>query len=435
MGFFSRPIRVLLAVGLLAALLTAVVILARLGNETPPEKTVATGKPPTGSRAGRPPAVPPYEEPPGSAEQRLARRVDSALYRALALTGATDDDITFLTLDFNNGPRPSAAGLAKISVRLKRSWNSAGLKGLLRRGIDVPGVRLAFDGPSDGRLVLTVYIRGRPTHLVTFHPLTKSPPTKPAPVVKPTKPVKAPRPVVKPLPPPPPPPARPGSHKGLPLVAIIIDDIGYRQGLGRRFMDLDLLLTFSVLPMSPHAARMAGLAHRRGRQVMLHLPLEPNTYPGLNPGRGALFLRMSPETMRTRFNRALSRVPRAVGVNNHMGSRFTRDARAMGIVLGEIKRRGLFFVDSLTSLRSVAWRVARRLGVRTARRTVFLDNYHRDRSYIRLQLLKLIQIARRRKTGVIAIGHPHQATYDVLRAYRRRLKSKVELVPVSRLVR
>jgi len=216
-----------------------------------------------------------------------------------------------------------------------------------------------------------------------------------------------------------------------PLVAIVIDDMGYQQATARELLDLDLDLTFAFLPFAPANAPLLARARARGREILLHLPMESDS-PDKNPGPGLLTTAMDAATLREELGKNLQEVPEAIGINNHMGSRFTSDAAAMRRFLPSLAAHDLFFLDSLTSPSSAAHRLATEMGIRTVRRDIFLDNEQIPEKIIK-QLDLLVQIAGRNGRAV-AIGHPYPATLEALRRYRARLLNRVELVGVSRLV-
>lgn len=215
-------------------------------------------------------------------------------------------------------------------------------------------------------------------------------------------------------------------------IAIIIDDIGYKKKIGEQLLDLDLNLTFSFLPFGPFTAVQAKKARALGRDVLLHMPMEA-TGAQWDPGPGTLFTSMSHDQIEEIFNNDLAAVPMAMGVNNHMGSRFTEDTKGMNYLLALLKKRGLFFVDSLTSAKSVGYDLAGKKGVKRARRSVFLDNEH-DTEKIKRQLDQLMRLASKHGSA-IGIGHPHPETVAALREYQARLRGSVNLVPVHDLVR
>jgi len=217
----------------------------------------------------------------------------------------------------------------------------------------------------------------------------------------------------------------------LPKVAIIIDDIGYQNKLGEDIIALDVNLSFSILPHSPHAATLAEKISNAGRDMLLHLPLEP-TEPKWNPGPGALMLSMSSNTLTNKFNTNLAGFD-FIGTNHHMGSKFTTDPQAMRTVLLAVRNKGLFYVDSLTNAMSVGYATAKALGIKTAKRDIFLDNEQTSQA-IQGQLVKLIAIAKKRGNA-IAIGHPYPATLKALTAFQDKLLAEVELVGIHELVK
>lgn len=217
-----------------------------------------------------------------------------------------------------------------------------------------------------------------------------------------------------------------------PKVGIIIDDLGYDGSLASAFMKLDLPLTFSVLPFTPYTRSIAQKARKGGREIMLHLPLEPIRYPAINPGDGVLLVSMDREVILDVLERDLSQIPFASGVNNHMGSRFTESEDKMMIVLAELKRRGLYFIDSKTTAKSVAHKVAKRMDLRTASRDIFLDNGLSENA-LKIQVERLLSLSRHRGWA-IGIGHPHKETLKLLKRYQATLNSETQIVPVSSLV-
>ncbi|MBU4177221.1 MAG: divergent polysaccharide deacetylase family protein [Proteobacteria bacterium] len=218
---------------------------------------------------------------------------------------------------------------------------------------------------------------------------------------------------------------------GKPLVAIVIDDMGDRQNTGRTLIALDLPLSFAFLPFTPFSEELQKEARAKGRDILLHLPLEPVDSKA-NPGRGALTTAMDPETMQSRFREALQTVPTAVGISNHMGSRFTADPKAMRTLLPLVRARDLFFLDSVTGANSVAYDLAREMGIQAERRTVFLDN-DQNPDKIQAQLELLLRLAGEHGQAV-GIGHPYPATLEALRRHQTQLRTRAEMVGVSRLV-
>ena len=236
--------------------------------------------------------------------------------------------------------------------------------------------------------------------------------------------------------PPPPPPRCPMPPKktptySMPLIAIIIDDMGYHQRLDAQFIKLPYALTFSFLPYGPFTTKYATMAHSLGKDVLVHIPMEPEE-KDVNPGPGTLMVHMAPEIMVRTLEKDLGLVPFAIGANNHMGSRFTQDPRSMDIVLMELKSRGLFFIDSRTTAKTVAYREAVLLGVPSLERHVFLD-YSPGAAVVEHSLKRLLKLAKVRGYA-IAIGHPFPNTLKVLKKYLPIVQKEVKIVPVSHLI-
>lgn len=192
-----------------------------------------------------------------------------------------------------------------------------------------------------------------------------------------------------------------------PTIALIIDDIGYSPSLARQFLRLGIPITFSILPRLANSQDLAVEIRYKGHEIMLHQPMEPyNAY--FDPGPGALYVGFGAREIARIMKENISAVPYAVGVNNHMGSKFTSRQTEIEKALWVVKDNGLFFVDSLTSSRSRAYLTARSLHISTACRNIFLDNVLNESSIL-FQLYKLKQHAL--KFGqAIGIGHPFPET-------------------------
>ncbi|WP_244083266.1 divergent polysaccharide deacetylase family protein [Desulforhabdus sp. TSK] len=232
--------------------------------------------------------------------------------------------------------------------------------------------------------------------------------------------------VKHPVPPPAPPPT-------VARVAIVIDDFGQDLEMARKFLEIPLPVTFSVLPYQSHSKEIAQLAHDRHREVLLHLPMEPHGYPKTNPGDGALLLSMTQDQMQRTLESALDSSPFASGVNNHMGSRFTEDTRSMKTLLKELQERNLYFLDSYTSPKSTGLAAARNFRMPVGRRDIFLDHEVKE-EFTRAQIQRLIRKAKIQGTA-IAIGHPHDSTLRVLRESAGKFREAgIAVVPAGQLV-
>ena len=205
-------------------------------------------------------------------------------------------------------------------------------------------------------------------------------------------------------------------------VAIVIDDLGGENHLSHELLDVNLPITFSILPFSPYSKRLAMEAHTRGKEVILHLPMEPHGYPGANPGEGALLHEMDQKSLLGQLSKDLEAIPHVLGASNHMGSRFMEDPEKLRVLFKELKRRGLYFLDSLTTPKSTGLRTAREVGLRARERSVFLDHSLAEGD-IRERLDTLAQVAL--STGkAIGVGHPHASTVKLLREAAPRWKEK-----------
>ncbi len=230
-----------------------------------------------------------------------------------------------------------------------------------------------------------------------------------------------------------PPPDRQRDIDGqLPQIAIVIDDLGYDKRIAKKFLNLNVELTFSILPQSPFQKTIARAAHDKGIEVMLHLPMEPNEYPEVHPGPGTLLTSMSPDTLLEQLKADLDAFPYIAGVNNHMGSKMTTVSTQMYQIFSVLKQRDLFFIDSRTTPESLCKPSARLLQIRFAERDVFLDHFH-ESDAIRKEIRRMIKIAS--KYGqAIGIGHPGKNTFKVLQEMLPELQKKVRLVPASEIV-
>ena len=218
-----------------------------------------------------------------------------------------------------------------------------------------------------------------------------------------------------------------------PKVAIIIDDLGYDSDLAFSFLKLNLELSLSILPSAPFTDIIVREANKKGREIILHQPMEPKDYLSVDPGRGALFLSMDERDILQVLNKNLREIRGAKGVNNHMGSSFTENREKMQVILQELKNRGLFYVDSRTTMRTVGFEEAKKIGLPTVARTLFLDN-NPDPKAISVQIEHLLEIAGNFGSA-IGIGHPYNETLETLEKYQIRLKEEFDVVPVSELVR
>ena len=219
-------------------------------------------------------------------------------------------------------------------------------------------------------------------------------------------------------------------------IAILIDDIGYDLSPLYELLKIDASLTFAILPHYTHSVDAANIVHRAKREILLHLPMEPHTFPNENPGMGALFLSMSDRQIKEMVDKDLDAIPHLSGVNNHMGSKFMEDETKLDIVFRQLKKRNLFFVDSRTTPLSRGPKIARKLGLPFITRKVFIDNDNND--YMTIFRNLTVSIDREfdnESEAMVMIGHPHLKTIQALKEAIPVLKARgIDIVPVSALV-
>lgn len=214
-----------------------------------------------------------------------------------------------------------------------------------------------------------------------------------------------------------------------PKIAIVIDDLGLSRTRTERTMELPAPMTLAFLPYAGNLEQQTNRARRLGHELLVHVPMQPLDAKQ-DPGPRALTVDLPKDEVLRRLRQALGKFDGYVGINNHMGSRFTSDTQSMMTVLTELKRRGLMFLDSQTSPKSVAGDLAESLGMPAARRSVFLD-HEIEPAAIRRSLRQLEAVARHVGTAV-GIGHPHRETLEALDEWLPTLEERgFQLVPIS----
>lgn len=246
---------------------------------------------------------------------------------------------------------------------------------------------------------------------------------------------------IAPAPPPPEPAGKPAWVRfavppppvgGKPMIAVVIDDLGVDRRRSEKVVALPGPLTLAWMTYADNLRGLTQNARQRGHELMVHVPMQPQS-ESYDPGPDVLEVGLPAEEIRRRLRWGLSRFDGFVGINNHMGSRFTADRAGMAVVMEEIRSRGLLFLDSVTTQKSVAPELAGRLGVPFAARHVFLDN-DMAVSAVRGQLAKTEAHARKHGAA-IAIGHPHDGTIEALAGWLPGLQAKgFVLVPVTTIV-
>ena len=215
-----------------------------------------------------------------------------------------------------------------------------------------------------------------------------------------------------------------------PKIALVIDDLGEERRIARELLEWDFPLTFSILPFTPYAKTIAREAHLKGKEVIVHVPMEPHGYPKVRPGEGALLEEMNEESLRQQLVKDIEAVPYIKGASNHMGSRLMEDPEKVKVILSELKQRRLFFLDSRTTPQTVGMNVAQNLGLKGVERSLFID-HSLDEEDIKQKIEKLISLSLSNGKA-IGIGHPHPSTLKSLKEMIPKIKEKgIELVPLS----
>jgi len=222
-------------------------------------------------------------------------------------------------------------------------------------------------------------------------------------------------------------------NQTVPRIALIIDDIGYSVSRARRFLDLGVPLTFSILPRLSDSVNLSLEIKKSGHEIMLHQPMEPCN-SAIDPGPGALYAGDGEERIMRVIEENISEIPFAAGINNHMGSKFTALPDKMHHALRIVKEKNMFFVDSLTSNHSKGFATARSLKMAAAHRNIFLDNIVEE-SAILYQLLKLVKFAHEHGSAV-GIGHPFPETASAIKTFCSRFTgSGVSLLHISEVIK
>ena len=355
----------------------------------------------SGTKNGR--SVPEFEEKYFASRtiQSEIKKIDSVIYETFYQVGVREKDILFPAVNpmHENG---YSWDFAELLIRLpdknfiKKIEQGLGSKlSGLGANVKVEKIRVI-----KGESVWHIFSRGFYTHKIRLT-------------------LKGPEKIIK--------------EKRRPRIAIIIDDLGYKQKLDKAFIHFDLPLSLSILPHGPYTEYAVKESQRKGRETLLHMPMEPNGYPDLNSGPGSLLTSMNNSGIRKQVSDLIRKTPGIKGVNNHMGSKFTQRRNKMIPVLNELKKRKLFFVDSRTTTETVAFNTAKEIGVPAAKKDVFLDHEISHKA-IRFQVERLMGIARY-SGSAIGIGHPYKETYQVLKEYEAKLKKDFVVVPVSKLVK
>ncbi len=217
------------------------------------------------------------------------------------------------------------------------------------------------------------------------------------------------------------------------LLAIVVDDLGYTKNI-RSYLELDIPLTYAIMPELPYSTMLAEEFERSGISYILHMPMEPEGYPEKNPGDTALLVDMDKRQIVSTLESALKSVKNAAGLNNHMGSKFTSDTKKMKILIDILRKKQLFFVDSATSKDSVGYAMALQHGVPAIKNNFYIDNKD-DYKYLLGRIKELIAFASKREKTVAICHITRKNTPKALKYYVNKFnEANIEFVPVEDLL-
>ncbi|WP_420818512.1 divergent polysaccharide deacetylase family protein [Paenibacillus paeoniae] len=218
-------------------------------------------------------------------------------------------------------------------------------------------------------------------------------------------------------------------------LAIVIDDFGNGMPGTEEMLKLPVNITVAVMPFMPTTQQDAEAAHERGHDVIVHMPMEPNKGNKKWLGPGAITADLSDVEVRKRVEEAIDNVPHAIGMNNHMGSKITADERLMRVVLTVCKERGLFFLDSRTTYKTVVPKIAKEVGITLLSNDVFLDDVYTEQ-----HISKQVSLLRKHletHDSAVTIGHvgpPGKKTASVLKQSIPGMKDIADFVKLSDMV-
>jgi polysaccharide deacetylase 2 family uncharacterized protein YibQ len=341
-----------------------------------------------------------YEAKLGNELENKIREIDLALLQAMITSGLGPSKLKHQDVDQRQAQERN---YHYQTININIPGNFDGFIAHLRTELEKLVTNAQLEKFSADAPIWEISILGYPTHLLLLNSDSQAP---------------APRVLAK--------------HKTAHL-AIVIDDLGENLAQAQELAQgLNIPVTFSILPYGAYTQEISKLATKNDREILLHLPLEPKEFPEIDPGPGALFVDMTKEQILASLNQNLNRIPKAIGVNNHMGSRFTEDPQSLRPVFKVLKKKNLFFLDSLTTPKSQVKKIASDLDLKYMSRHIFLDNEQNVQAII-YQLQKAERIALSRGS-CIAIGHPYPETLTALAKWAKKRNSHVQVCKLSTLL-
>lgn len=234
---------------------------------------------------------------------------------------------------------------------------------------------------------------------------------------------------------------KPTKVKPRPKVSFVIDDWGYNLNNIDLILDMDIPITIAVLPHLVYSHNIVERVKEDGKgnfDIILHLPMESKS--GKTPEANTISRNMEKEEIASILRNDIEDMPGIIGVSNHQGSRITEDRPKMKIIMAELKKKDLFFLDSRTTPVSVCSSIAHDIGLRYAQRDIFLDlaekrNPEQYRAYVKKQIKKLAEIAKE-KGSAVGIGHDKRLTLEVIKESIPDMeRENIKIVPLKELVK
>jgi len=352
--------------------------------------------------------LPPLPSPPaGQSIREKMQAADGMASRIISSLSLDGEQITFEQLPRKDGELTWNESVITVTLPPETSLHQVEHVSAGSRDLFAPeGLRADAAYDSDTCLSITIRVGDHVTHRLLFHQA-----------------------------PPPLPPQAPKLQEPASRVALVIDDLGENYRVFKELEGLEVPITYAILPFRTHSVKIADEIHVNGSgEIILHLPLEPWNSGNHSMSHGTLRTDMDRPHLLEQLARNLGAVPHLSGVSNHMGSKFTEDSEKMSWLLEALEEKDLYFLDSRTSRKTVAYSLAGKMMLKAAQRDLFLDN-SRDQGAIEMQLRKILPLSKKKGGSLVVIGHPHPNTISALKKYLPLLRQQgVTFVPLSALV-
>lgn len=222
-------------------------------------------------------------------------------------------------------------------------------------------------------------------------------------------------------------------------LAIVIDDFGRQRKGVKEMLELDCKLTAAIIPFLEYSADDAQYAVEHGKEVILHLPMQATNHDKPDHlGNRYITLSQQPEAIKSLLSDAKAELPQAKGANIHMGTMSSASRKVMEPVMEFMKENNMFFLDSMTSSKSVCKEVAAEKGIAFWENDNFLEHEAKNTAYVKKQLQKGMDIAKKNGKAVV-IGHVgYEGGTVTVNAIRDMLpefaEQRVDLVWLSEIV-